>query len=323
MPPESVIQYTRVTGQSLFYRDANALTNKVLAIEEEEGLREALYSVKTLISSQRLSISTTRTDAKTGKFAVEDYTVNGPVVVFVSTTNPDALDDESKQRFMVLTIDESDEQTLQILRTHRTKNSHRWYQMSCDEQHICRLHHNMHRLLKPLTVTFPDELNINWPFGKLQYRREHQKFFSLIKAITILHQYQRKSGTIKRADGTKMEYVLATQKDVDLAVEIGRAVFVRNVDDVAPSGRRLLDFVLRMTVDKHAVRRIIENMHGKKDEIVTRNRLMIELAYGSGLRLNELALLNVEDVDFAGRCLHISGKGDKDPSYRLPKKRCC
>ena len=34
VPPESVIQYTRLTGKSLFYKEENALKNKVLAIEE-------------------------------------------------------------------------------------------------------------------------------------------------------------------------------------------------------------------------------------------------------------------------------------------------
>ena len=43
VPPEAAIQYTRLTGQSLFYRDQNALKNKVLAIEEEDGMREAMY----------------------------------------------------------------------------------------------------------------------------------------------------------------------------------------------------------------------------------------------------------------------------------------
>ncbi|MBU2214290.1 DNA primase, partial [Patescibacteria group bacterium] len=65
VPEESLIQYTRLTGQSLFYRDKNALKNKVLAIEEEEGMTDALYSIRTLQSSQKLSIASTRTDAKT------------------------------------------------------------------------------------------------------------------------------------------------------------------------------------------------------------------------------------------------------------------
>ena len=115
VPPEAAIQYTRLTGQSLFYRDKNALKNKVLAIEEEDGMKDAMYSIKTLISSQKLSVAATRTDAKTGRFSVDEYTVTGPVVVMVSTTNPDALDDETKQRFLILTIDESPEQTKCIL----------------------------------------------------------------------------------------------------------------------------------------------------------------------------------------------------------------
>jgi len=251
VPPESAIQYTRMTGQSLFYRDPNALKNKVLAIEEEEGMQEAMYSIKTLISSQKLSIAATRTDTKTGKFSVDEYTVSGPVVVMVSTTNPDALDDETKQRFLILTIDETPEQTKNILQAQRIKNSHRWYQMTANESSITKLHHNMQRLLKPLTVTFPEELKFTWPYSRLQMRREQGKFFSLVKAIVLLHQYQRKSGAIRRPDGTKVEYVQATQKDVDIALELGRLVFARNVDDVSPTARTLLAEVVKLISEKY------------------------------------------------------------------------
>jgi DNA primase len=251
MAPESVIQYTRLTGQALFYQEQNALKHKILAIEEEEGLQQAMYSVKTLISSQKLTVATTRTDPKTGKLSVDEYTVNGPVVVMVSTTNPDALDDETKQRFMVLTIDETAEQTRNILLAQRTKNSHRWYEMSCDESSITKLHHTMQRLLKPLTATFPDTVKINWPFSRLQMRREHKKFFSLVKAIALLHQYQRKTGTMKRKDGSKIDYVQVTQADIDLALKLGRDVFVRDLDDVSPTGRTLLAHVYPLVIEKH------------------------------------------------------------------------
>ena len=251
VPPESVTQYTRLTGQSLFYCDKNALKNKVLAIEEEEGMLEAMYSIKTLISSQKLSVAATRSDSKTGKFSVDEYTVYGPVVVMVSTTNPDALNDETKQRFLILTIDETSKQTESILQTQRIKNTHRYYQMSIDENSVTGLHHNMQRLIKPLTVTFPDELKLSWPFGRLQMRREQKKFLSLVKAITLLHQYQRKVGTLKRLDDTTMEYVQATQKDVDLALELGRVVFARNVDDVSPTGRTLLEEIIKLVQDKY------------------------------------------------------------------------
>jgi hypothetical protein len=251
IPPEAVIQYTRMTGQSLFYREQNALKNKVLAIEEEDGMREAMYSIKTLISSQKLSIAATRTDAKTGKFSVEEYSVYGPVVVMVSSTNPDALDDETKQRFLILTIDESPEQTRSILQAQISKNMMDWYQATADESSVFKLHHNMQRLLKPLTVTFSRDLRLVWPYGRLQMRREQRKFVSLVKAITLLHQYQRKTGNMKRLDGSKIEYVQATQRDIDLALELGREVFARNVDDVSPTGRKLLSDIVGLVKEKY------------------------------------------------------------------------
>ena len=130
VPPESVIQYTRLTGKSLFYKEENSLKHNVLAIEEDEGMQEAMYSIKTLISSQKLSVAATRTDAKTGKLSVDEYTVYGPVVVMVSTTNPNGLTDEEKRRFLILTIDESREQTKSILQMQRHKNRHTWYKTS-------------------------------------------------------------------------------------------------------------------------------------------------------------------------------------------------
>jgi len=251
VPPESVIQYTRLTGQSLFYRDQNALKNKVLAIEEDGGMQEAMYSIKTLISSQKLSVAATRTDAKTGKFSVDEYTVYGPVVVFISTTNPDALDDETKQRFLILTIDESQEQTEKILQAQRTKNTLAWYKCTSDENSAAKLLHTMQRLLKPYPVVFPDDLRVYWPYGMLQMRREQGKFLSLVKAITLLHQYQRKHGTLQRADGTTMEYILATEQDVELALSLGKDIFCRNIDDVSPTGRTLLKSIVDLVNDKY------------------------------------------------------------------------
>jgi hypothetical protein len=81
-------------------------------------------------------------------------------------------------------------------------------------------------------------------------RREQQKFVSLVKAITLLHQYQRKTGSMKRADGSKLDYVQATQRDVDLALELGREAFARNVDDVSPTGRKLLSEIILLVKEK-------------------------------------------------------------------------
>ena len=67
VPSEVLVKYTRITGQALFYKEEDALVNKVLAIEEEGGAESAAYAIRNLQSSQTLTIGATRTDPATGK----------------------------------------------------------------------------------------------------------------------------------------------------------------------------------------------------------------------------------------------------------------
>src|SRR5207249_4806622 len=52
VPEESLVQYTRVTGQALFYKQPDSLVHKILAIDEEQGAEEAAYSIRNLQSAQ-------------------------------------------------------------------------------------------------------------------------------------------------------------------------------------------------------------------------------------------------------------------------------
>lgn len=52
-----------------------------------------------------------------------------------------------------------------------------------------------------------------------------------------------------------------------------------------------------------------EGVQGNKKEL--RDRLIVELLYGSGLRINELTTLDWRDVDIDERMLWVRGKGDK------------
>lgn len=57
---------------------------------------------------------------------------------------------------------------------------------------------------------------------------------------------------------------------------------------------------------------------------VTKNhkhKLLLALAYGTGLRVSEIVDLRVEDIDLAELCLFVrSGKGDKDRMTVVPEK---
>ena len=79
VPEEHRIQYSAMTGQSLFYMGEMDLKHKVLAIVEEEGARSAAYALKLLQSEGALSIASTGKDPATGRMVTHQYRVEGPV----------------------------------------------------------------------------------------------------------------------------------------------------------------------------------------------------------------------------------------------------
>lgn len=74
-----------------------------------------------------------------------------------------------------------------------------------------------------------------------------------------------------------------------------------------PTGGRRLPRV----PGKAAVDEIIGALAGHGSDLRIRDRLIVELAYGSGLRRDELRKLNIEDIDLEQHTAHVSGKGNK------------
>ena len=66
VPEEQRVQYSAMTGQSLFYMGETDLKHKVLAIVEEEGAHRAAYALKLLQSEGELTIASTGKDPATG-----------------------------------------------------------------------------------------------------------------------------------------------------------------------------------------------------------------------------------------------------------------
>jgi integrase/recombinase XerC len=62
---------------------------------------------------------------------------------------------------------------------------------------------------------------------------------------------------------------------------------------------------------KASMDEIIGRLSGHGDHLRIRDRLIMELAYGSGLRRDELRRLNIEDVDLEGETVRVLGKGDR------------
>jgi len=244
MPPEDFIKYTRLTGQALFYKEEDSLVHKLLAIEEEHGARDASYSIRNIQSSKCLSIAATGKDPVTGKLRTEEYKVKGPVALMITTTEVE-LDYETSNRFITLTIDESQEMTKRILNKQRENETIEGLVKKADTEHIFKRHHNAQRLLRAIQVINPFASQLTYPSESLRARRDHKKYLGLIKAIAYLRQYQRQVKSVEHS-GKIIEYIDVILDDIELANKLAGEVFGRSLDELSPPSRLLLGMIKEM-----------------------------------------------------------------------------
>ncbi len=118
MPEEQREEYSAMTGQALFYMGQKNLKHKILAVSEEEGASRASYALKLLQSEGVLKIASTGKDPVSGKLVTHEYMVEGPVMIFLTTTAQE-VDEELLNRCIVLSVNEEREQTRAIHRIQR------------------------------------------------------------------------------------------------------------------------------------------------------------------------------------------------------------
>jgi DNA primase len=238
VPEEHRVEYSALTGQALFYMGETDLKNKVLAIVEEEGASRAAYALKLLQSEGVLTIASTGKDPATGRLVTQQYRVEGPVMIFLTTTAID-LDEEMLNRCLVLTVNEDREQTRAIHRLQREQQTIEGLLAKQDRAEILKLHRNAQRLLKPVFVANPYARELTFLDNQTRTRRDHMKYLALIRSIALLHQFQRPVQTAMRRDKT-IEYTEATLDDIGMANKLAHEVLGRSLDELPPQTRRLL-----------------------------------------------------------------------------------
>ena len=122
MPEEEREKYSAMTERALYYVGEEELSHKILGVVEEEGAERASYALKLLQSEGELMIASTAKDPQTGQLSTKSYRVKGPVMIFVTTTRSEQ-DEEFVNRCLVLTVDESREQTRAIHGVQREKRT--------------------------------------------------------------------------------------------------------------------------------------------------------------------------------------------------------
>jgi DNA primase len=300
MPAEERLQYSAMTGQSLFYLGEKDLRHKILAISEEEGASQASYALKLLQSEGEISIASTGKNAVSGNLETQEYRVEGPVMLFSTTTAID-LDEELLNRCLVLSVDESREQTQAIHAAQRTRRTLEGLRASEDKARLIALHQNAQRLLRPVQVVNPYAEQLTFGSDKTRMRRDHEKYLALIDAIAVLHQHQRE---VKREtyQGAVIEYVEVCMADIALANTLAHAVLGSTLDELPPQTRRLLQLLTEWVRSRCAHERIAPNA----DRF---SRKQVRDHTGWGNTQLKVHLGRLEDMEYLAVHRQPAGKG--------------
>ena len=290
MPEEERVKYSAMTGQSLFYMGETNLKNKILAIVEEEGASRASYALKLLQSEGELTIASTGKDPNTGNLITQEYRVEGPVMLFVTTTAIE-VDEELMNRCLVLSVDENREQTAAIHRLQRERRTLAGLIRKQEREALIALHRNAQRLLRPLAVVNPYADRLTFPDMTTRLRRDHEKYLTLIDTIALLHQHQRDIKTTIHA-GQVIEYIEVTVDDIAQANRLAHEVLGRSLDELPPQTRRLLGELTRL-VDVRAKVKALP----RKDLRVSRREVRDAIGWGdTQLKIHLARLVEMEYV---------------------------
>jgi DNA primase catalytic core len=242
-PNEEQIKYSAMTGQSLYYLGETNIKHRILAIVEEEGAEKASYALKLLQSEGELTIASTGKDANTGRMETQEYHVEGPVMIFLTTTAID-IDEELQNRCLTLTVDESREQTERIHALQRQARTLDGLRLRRRRTKMLALMQNVQRLLEPVDIVNPWADRLTFTAGRTRTRRDHEKYLTLIDAVALLHQHQRRQMPVsKSSDVGAKPYIEVTLEDIELANRLAPELLGRSLDELPPQTRRVLEAV--------------------------------------------------------------------------------
>ena len=164
MPSEDVQRFSGMTGQSLFYLDSDQIRHKILAIAEDEGIKEATYALKLLQSEGELRHATVGR-GEDGRSQTQEHHVEGPVQIFLTTTAMD-IDEELVNRCFVLTVDETDNQTGAIQSKQRQAFTSEFTQADFIASRLRTLHQNAQRCFAHSKYSIPTRHSSRSPITK-------------------------------------------------------------------------------------------------------------------------------------------------------------
>ncbi|MCB0516484.1 MAG: CHC2 zinc finger domain-containing protein [Chitinophagales bacterium] len=271
MPPEDVLRFTRITESSLYNWGEFDLFEKVVIIEDLDGLKEdALYALREFISNQVLRSSVTIKDKK-GNNKSRHKIVQGQFSSLSATTKGEVYEDNMSRSFL-LAVDESKAQTQKIIAYQNRKNAG---EIDPREQaKTLTFIQSMVRNLQHYEVINPYAPQLLLPDKVHKIRRLNEMYQAVIKQVTFLHQHQRKR--------TKANQLITEIEDIEQATEILFESIVLKVDELDGSLRQFFERLKKYVKGENQefiLREIRQELNVSKTQVFRYIQTLVELEY--------------------------------------------
>ena len=275
MPQEDVMNLTRVTSKSLYHYQGKELINKLILIQDFDGLDdEAQFAFREMQSAKFLTSSTVVKDMF-GNTRGKMKKVEAHFASLTATTKAEVYYD-NMSRSVVLGVDESQAQTLRIIKAQNLKIA--GVSNVESEQQAKQVLRNCMRVLKSYEVVNPFADKLMLPLEAKMLRRLNNQFQNFVSQVTILHQYQRKTDAKGR--------LVTTKEDVQKAVDIFFSSIIIKVDELDKSSRQFFEllkgFVKNQTngtTHRFTIREIRQELNISKTSTFKYIQLLQELEY--------------------------------------------
>lgn len=212
------------------------LEGKIFVLKEIEGSEAAEYYLKILFDpeSEDMKVRTSEKDPGTNHYTSVVRQTRGKPVGITTTALP-KYGVEFRNRFSLLQLDESKEQTKRIKEMEMRMKKEIPEDLTKElEKFRCAF-----SLLQPLEVKIP--FDVFYPSDEVEARRAYKRLLTLIEINTLLHQYQREKFVGK--DGNT--YLKATIVDFYYAYIIAKASIGMDIQGLTENALKLYKTLLK------------------------------------------------------------------------------
>jgi DNA primase len=230
IPQRDRKNFTRVTEGSLYNYGMYDLQNKLICIEDLDGMKDEAQFAFRELQSKGMIISSTSTKDENGNISASEKTVYGPIASMSCTTKGEIYEDNMSRCF-IIAVDESSEQSRKVIHYQNMKASGQVDEQK--EKQCADFIQTLVALIRPYEVVNPYADKVHLPEEAHKIRRLNGLYQAFVKAITLMHQYQRKKDERGR--------LVSEKEDLQIAAGIMFESILLKVDELDGSLRQFYE----------------------------------------------------------------------------------